>query len=177
MLFAAFNSNVPAPSPVVNLYQTNEFTYPTDLAPGIALLELTVEQWQSIVGNPSAWAVDGNALVPYDPCPSLSQQAMSMLSTGIEIISTSDPSLNGTYPVDSITYQQISGIIAGIADGIGLPGGGSTFNWLDTSGVPHQFTVDTFSNFASAVMNFNYQLNTIIGSNSDTLPTLPVNIG
>jgi hypothetical protein len=123
------------------------------------------------------WTYNGSTFAsPIVATPTLAQQAATMLVVGIEIVSTGAPTLNGTYAVNLATYQRITGIVAAIAGGLGLPGGAATFNWLDTVGTPHQFNATQFGNFAKAVMDFDYILNTVIGSNSGTLPTLPVTI-
>ena len=136
-----------------------------DATPGIAV------GWTATLSG-STWTFTA----PAAPAVTLATQAAAMLASGIQIPSTSTPALNGTYAVDPATYQRITGIVAAMAGGLGLPGGGATFNWLDVSGVPHQFGATEFSAFAKAVMNFEYALNAIIGSNSGTLPTQPVAI-
>lgn len=131
-------------------------------------------------GDPTpqqGWTYDGTTFAaPVVPPPSVAQQAAAMLAAGIQIASTGTPALNGTYACDPTTYQRIGGIVAAIAGGLGLPGGGSTFNWPDTAGVPHEFTATAFTDFARAVMNFEYALNAVIAANAGTLPALPVAI-
>jgi hypothetical protein len=113
---------------------------------------------------------------PVVPTPTLAQQAQAMLDSGLQIVSTGTPALNGTYACDPATYQRVGGIVAAIGASLGLPGGGGTFNWPDISGTPHSFSAANFSALAKAMMDFEYALNTIIGANSGTLPSQPVTI-
>ncbi len=149
------------------------------------------------VAAPLAWTADISSLSPQPgtgwtatvtggvwtfaapaapPAPTLAQQAQAMLAAGMQLISTGTPALNGTYACDAATYQRVGGIIAAIGAGLGLPGGGAAFNWLDVSGNPHSFSAANFSALAKAMMDFEYTLNAIIGANSGTLPTQPVTI-
>lgn len=85
-------------------------------------------------------------------------QALAQAQTQITIQSTSNPTLDGTY---SITHDQqavIDGIYAGIRNGDGLPGGGTTFNYPDASDVMHSFDATSFPAFAKAVRDYLYQL-------------------
>jgi hypothetical protein len=127
--------------------------------------------------DPAAWVISGAALSAAPTVtPTLAQQAGGMLSAGMQIASASAPALNGTYACDAATFQGVIGIVSAVAAGLGLPGGGATFNWLDMAGASHQFTADQFKTFAQAMMNFEYALSTIIGANTGALPTLPVEI-
>ncbi len=126
----------------------------------------------------TGWKCVSGALVApaAPPAPTLSQQAQAALAAGMQLASTGTPALNATYPCDAATFQQVAGIVAAIGAGLGLPGGGATFNWPDASGTPHAFTAASFSAFAKAMMNFLYALNAIVGSDSGTLPAQPVEI-
>jgi hypothetical protein len=92
--------------------------------------------------------------------PTLSPQQVSAaaLYAGIAIKSTSTPSLNGTYAVTPTAQADITATITGIAAGEGLPGGGSTFTFLDASGAPHTFTQAQFVALAAAIRNYVYAL-------------------
>jgi hypothetical protein len=176
--YAQYNPAAPAPSPVLGWYDTDGLTY-SNLPVSTDLLSVTDDQWAARLANPSGWAVGAGALVAYAPpapAVTLSSEAAAMIAGGIQIASTSTPALNGTYSVNATTYQSIMGIVAAISAGLGLPGGGSTFNWLDTSNNVHQFSAGNFTNFAKAVMTYLYELNIIVGSNAGTLPTFPVTI-
>lgn len=93
------------------------------------------------------------------PTPATPEQIYALaVSKGIAIVSTSTPSLNGTYAIDGAAVQNISGVYSGIKDGDGLPGGGTSFNYPDASGAMHGFTATTFPPFARAVRDYLYAL-------------------
>ena len=97
------------------------------------------------------------------------------LANGIQIVSTGNPALNGTYPLDPLSQQQINGSATSIAAGRGVPGGGSTFIYQG-----HSFTEATFLNFADGASNYVYNvyhsLGQIVMTGSGSLPTQPVTI-
>jgi hypothetical protein len=146
-------------------------------SPDATLPAGAVECTQAQYANAAAWMISGGAIIAAPaPTLTLAQQATAMLNAGMQIVSTGTPALNATFACDPATYQRVGGIVAAIAGGLGLPGGGATFLWPDTTGTPHSFSVVNFSAFAKAMMDFEYTLNAIIGSNSGTLPPQPVPI-
>jgi hypothetical protein len=60
--YAAYDSSVPAPSPVTGWYDTDLFNYPN---PPKSWLEMSDIQWQNRMSG--HWAVQNNSLVPYTP--------------------------------------------------------------------------------------------------------------
>ena len=98
------------------------------------------------------------------------------IAAGIQITSTSTSSLNGTYAIGPNNQTAISAVMTGIANGLGLPGSGSTFYYLDTSGTPHSFTADQFKAFATAVRDYLYALDLFAaghGSQPSASVTIP----
>ncbi|MDE1943472.1 MAG: hypothetical protein KGI47_10085, partial [Betaproteobacteria bacterium] len=66
------------------------------------------------------------------------QQTYDMLiAGGITLTSTVTPALNGTYSTNETAQKNISGIVTGIAASLGLPGGGTTFQYQDATGAFH----------------------------------------
>lgn len=104
------------------------------------------------------------------PPPTPEQQIEAVIAAGLQIVSTSTPSLNGTYGIGSAEQQNISGIAAGIASRNRLPGGGATFNYGDASGTLHAFNGPNFLNLASAVEDYLYALE------QGSAPTQPITI-
>jgi hypothetical protein len=104
----------------------------------------------------------------------------SLMSGGITLTSTGTPALNGTYSTMPNALINISGIASSIVNGLGLPGGGTTFNYRDTSGVAHTFDSSHFIEFAKAVRDFVYQceetLNTIQLGGTATFPSNQITI-
>ncbi len=100
----------------------------------------------------------------------------SLLSGGIVLTSTGTPALNGTYSVNAAAQHNISGVMSGIANGMGLPGGGSTFSYQDSSGAFHAFDVTHFTALAKAVRDFVYGCDVALATaQAGGTPTWPSN--
>jgi hypothetical protein len=80
------------------------------------------------------------------------------IAAGLAVVSTATPALNGTYSVAPTAAANITAIMAGAAAGLGLPGSGTTFVYMDASGSPHTFTAAQFSTLAVAVRDYVYAL-------------------
>ena len=76
----------------------------------------------------------------------------------------------GTYRADAAAQATVAGIASGIAAADRLPGGGTSFNYPDSSGIPHVFTAPQFLAFAAAVEDFVYSLS------QGTAPTQPISL-
>ncbi len=104
----------------------------------------------------------------------------SLISDGIILTSTGTPALNATYSTTDTAQKNVSVVVTGIAAGLGLPGGGTTFQYLDASNVPHSFDASHFTAFASALRNFVYNceitLATIQNGGTATFPSNLVTI-
>ena len=53
---------------------------------------------------------------------------MALLGQPVTVNCPALPALDGVYPIDQASQMQITGIAAAISAGLGLPGGGATFN-------------------------------------------------
>jgi hypothetical protein len=176
--YGQFDHSLTPPAPVTGWYDTDVFTYPF-LPPSYDLLQVTDPTfWDNRLTG--LWGVSGGAFVDITPPPSgpteLQLSASAALLAGIQLTSIGTPALDGSYAVDPATAARINGIIAGIAGGLGLPGGGSTFLWPDTSANGHAFDVTNYKNFAAAVMNYTYVLNQIVDGAVLSLPDFNITI-
>lgn len=129
--------------------------------------------------------VDDSAFVTWSQAPTLigssellfgvliDQWMPPYLAAGMQLESTGMPALNGTYSMDLISQQQITGIATSIAAGRGLPGGDVTFVYQG-----HSFDEASFLNFASAAADFVYAtyqtLGQIVIGGVGSLPPQPV---
>lgn len=135
-------------------------------------IECTQAQYQ----NPSAWAISNGSIVAAAP-PSLSQQAQAALSAGLTITSTSTPSLNGTYAVDSTAQARITSVQTYIQANGKFPGSNTTMAWVQMNGTPVVFpSTEEFQAFGTAVANYVWDLDEIILTNSGSLPPASVTI-
>ncbi|GAB2877661.1 hypothetical protein GCM10027093_11200 [Paraburkholderia jirisanensis] len=100
---------------------------------------LTTEQISAIE---AVYAAHNPAAIP------LVQQAAMQLASGIQIVSTSTPTLDGTFACDSLSQADIVAIETSLNAGKGFPGGATTFNYPDVSGVMHAFSESNFTDFA-----------------------------
>lgn len=120
------------------------------------------------LSDPSTWAINfasgatatqqSEAWATFKANTGAQWQSIADGQEQIQIQSTSTPALDGTYSISHDQQAIIDGIYAGIKNGDGLPGGGTTFNYADTSGAMHAFDATSFPNFAKAVRDYLYQL-------------------
>lgn len=105
------------------------------------------------------WTCSGTPPVfgPPPPPPGPSPLAVA-LAGPLAITSSVAPAINGCYPIDTATQGLITAIATAINAGLGLPGGGATFEWPDAAGTGHAWPAAQFTLFAKAVMNYLYQV-------------------
>ena len=149
------------------------------LSPDGTKVELVFGGPQAVTSDKPGYAAiedtDARYLAFVAPTPTLVQQAQAMLAAGIEIVSTSTPSINGTYAWDPAARATIAEVVAGINAGDGFPGGGSSFVYPLPGGATFPSTA-VFMAFAKAMRDFIYAVSTVAATNAGTLPTLPVTI-
>lgn len=149
---------------------------------GVNAIEITDAQWQTCLSNPGWTVANGELVSPIPPtaaqlaAQALIQSAQSMLATGLALVSTSTPALNGTYACDQLSQMDIIAIETSINAGKGFPGGATTFNYPDHTGVMHSFTETNFTDFAAAVRDYVYALKSVIAGASTTLPAASATI-
>ncbi|HZT90244.1 MAG TPA: hypothetical protein VFA12_20055 [Stellaceae bacterium] len=111
---------------------------------------------------------------------SIADQYAVLKAAGCRISSTATPSLDAAYAIDDASIGKITAIAAGIGNGKGLPGGGSTFNLYDASGAAHAIGNADFLNLAAALETYVYDLiqaqASMLGGHGGTWPTQPVTI-
>ena len=151
---------------------TPDGTFPT------GAVECTLEQYQ----NPGAWTVQNGKIVAYTPpAPTLSQQAASLLASGLTITSTSTPELNGTYIVASrvpFGREDIANEAQFISTFSEFTNGTTTLDWplIDgTTFVTFPSTTE-FLAFAKAAARFYAACSAVKLTNSGTLPSASVTI-
>lgn len=117
--------------------------------------------------------LEANALTPADTYA-------AKIVTGVQIVSAATSALNAVYPITDNAQSKMQAIVIGIAANKGLPGGGTTFNWLDISGQPHAFTADQFMAFSTAIETYVYELVmaevALVGGHEAAWPDQPVSI-
>ncbi len=173
--FAYFDHTHPAPSPVLGWYDTSILNYPS-LPAAADLLQITADQWSGRTSG--QWAVSAGSLVTYvPPAPApatLTQQAQTMLNTGISIQSTGDSSLDAVYACSLETQVNIQAEIISLILNSTFTNGEVTIPWPDIGGVYHTFDVNHFKDFATKIGTTVGILKAIITAGSGTLPIQPV---
>ena len=178
--YGSFDHLATPPAPVLGWYDTAIINYGSSMPPAYDLLEVTDDTFWANRLN-FTWGVTAGVFVDITPAPptpatELQLEAAAALLAGVVLTSIGTGSLNGVYDVSVPAQANINGVVAGIGAGIGLPGGGGTFNWHDTSGAPHAFSEVNFKNFAAAVSGYTYTLNQIIGGAILALPDFNITI-
>jgi hypothetical protein len=100
----------------------------------------------------------------------LAATAKAALNAGLSIVSTGTPALNGTYACDALSQSDIIAIETSLNAGKGFPGGATTFNYPDMSGVMHAFSETNFTDMAIAIRDYVYALKSAIAGASTTIP-------
>jgi hypothetical protein len=123
-----------------------------------------------VAGVEAVYTAHNPATIP------LPTQAQSALATGLQLTSTGTPALNGTYAVDPLSQHDIVAIETSLNAGKGFPGGATTFNYPDATGVMHSFSAANFTDFAAAVRDYVYALKSVIAGASTTIPAASTTI-
>lgn len=175
--YAAYDTTVPALSPVIGWYDTDAIKYP-NLPSQDSLLLLTDDQWA--IRMSGIWAVSNGALVPYTPSVVVTPAStlQSKMAAGIAVTCDSNSALNAIYALDTTTMNQIGAVARDFAAGLGLPGGLTVFTYPDLGGTPRTFTGAQLVGLYTAQRNLLFGLNTqySIASNGGT-PAWPSQIG
>lgn len=131
--------------------------------------------WQAY----QVWLVEGNTPDPA-PGPSPTDMLNAKIAAGIQITSTGAPALNGTYPIDQGTLNNLGNLLAAIGAGVGLPGGGTTVPLADVTGTPHTFTAAQVESLDGAISTYIYNLritwNLLNAQQQASWPSQPVTI-
>lgn len=123
------------------------------------------------------WAYSGTAFAPpSQPAPTLSQQAMRLLATGLTITSSSTPALDGVYSASATVQQQINAEVTSILLNNTFTDGTNSIEWLDTTGSPHTFTIAQFKTLATAIAAFVSGCVKVMNSRATVLPAATVTI-
>ena len=129
--------------------------------------------------NTNAWPYQGtisNTDARYTAFMSLQAQnaVANQLASGAVVTCISATSLSGTYAVSAPAQAALAGAFTSAAAGHVL-GGGSTFNYPDTSGTPHAFTAAQFVTVGNALGDYAYKVNAqgavIAGGGTPTWPS------
>lgn len=172
--YAAYNTQ----GAIIAFYDSVDSPVPD----GAQVIEITDTEWQACLTS-QAYTVSNGKLTAPLPATSdelaqeaLVQSARSMLASGLEIVSTGTPALNGVYAVNQLSQSDIIAIETSLNAGKGFPGGAVSLNYPDSVGALHQFSEANFTDFATAVRDFVYACRSVIAGQSTTLPPTSIRI-
>lgn len=142
--------------PIVAFYDTDMIDYP-DL-PG-DLVALSDADWALRLTG-SRWTITNGRLVAVPPGPvqQAANDSLAILRAGLQVRSTSNPSISSTYALDPQTLDQVGAVARDYASGMGLPGGMSWFAYPDIWRNMHQFSGPDIVRLYQAMRNFIFQL-------------------
>lgn len=107
---------------------------------------------------------------------SAAQQAALVEASGVAVISTQTPALDGTYMIDPASQHRIAAISLYIQVNSRFPAGLTSFSWFDAAGVPHSFpTTAEFQSFATALADFVAALD-LAAAGAGSVPPQPIAI-
>jgi hypothetical protein len=143
--------------------------------PGMTWVDITGRIPQPQVGwnatmSGGIWTMAAPIIAP----PTLAQQAQQILGTAVQVISTSQPSLNGTYPIDNESRVDVMAEMISLGANGTFTNGLTTLNVLDTSLNPHAFNIPQFQSYATAVGNFVTSLKMTVSGKLNVLPQQPI---
>lgn len=112
------------------------------------------------------WIKDGNTPNPYvaptQPALTTVQQAQktygSAIVTGITLTWSATTTLNGTYGIDPSARNNIVAEIDSILLNSSFTNGQQSRGWLDSSNIPHSFSIAQFKIFATTIAAYVDQL-------------------
>jgi hypothetical protein len=115
------------------------------------------------------------------PDPTPQQIAQAAIAAGLSVTCASGATVctsaqAGTYSLSATAQANLSGVMVGVGAGQGLPGGGSTFLYLDSVNTPHSFSAPQIAELYSAGRNFVYALDLFaagVGAQPSGAVTLP----
>ncbi len=147
--------------------------------------ETTVIACFGCAQDPTAWpnqgvisTTDARYLAFVNPPATAASAAAAALLAGLAITSTSTPTINGTYPLDSTTQFEINSVMLFIQTNGDFPGGSSNYSWFDLAGAAHIFPgIAVFKEWATAIANYVAALKLYgAGAPGATLPNSAVTI-
>jgi hypothetical protein len=175
--YGRFDHTAAEPQEITAWYDTDVIEYP-NLPDAADLIEVPDDVWAKRLPGP--WAVQHGVLVPFipppPPPPSIEDQALARLYQPVLLQCQSMPTLNGSYAIDPASRLHMTTIAAGINGGMGVPGGGATFNYNDAGGVGHAWPPAQFKDFAQAVANYVYALGEVVSGRLPGLPSQTISI-
>jgi hypothetical protein len=116
---------------------------------------------------------NGSFSAPPTSTPTLPQQALAAMSTGLAIVSTANPgALNGTYAVDNVSTDHIQAEMIALLNSAGasFADGTNTVVWPDMANANHTFSTTEFKAFALAVGAYVAGLYKVMNGTLQSLP-------
>lgn len=168
--YAVFDHTQPEPR-VVDGWYDNAYPHPVEPVPE-DLLEMTEAEWDGRMKG--RWAVTGGALIPWNPPPpepTPAEIAGAIMNQPVTVTCPTNATLEAIYANNVGARQAMLGIVSQVNAGLGLPGGGGTFNYSDIDGAERLWSEIEFVAYASAVTQFVYACDQTVGGFSTDVPS------
>lgn len=162
---------------VTNVVVTGVYVGPEDSVPDNS----TIIDNSLVPGDPSSllgYGWDGTTLSPPPPPPpppppSPADQAAALIAAGLQIQSTSNSLLDGTYGCDPISQTAVLGEMVSLIALQVFTNGQTTLDWLDIFNNPHTFNPTEFQAFAFVIGSY---LTTLKLQGPGSVPSQPLTI-
>jgi hypothetical protein len=125
------------------------------------------------ISGPATYAIDaiGNVTQTYSTSPIPPPTAQQTLSTGLQIVSQSTPTVSGTYAMDNLSQAEITAVAVYIQQNGKFPAGQTSLPWPEIAGNPQVFpSTALFLAFATAAADY------VTAVNLGKSPSQPVTI-
>jgi hypothetical protein len=162
--------------------------YHTDYFPEADLptdaVEISDEDYKVLLDAQSAGQVivtdpDTGGAMAVDPIPpeqTLAQQAAAMMAAPVTVDCATAVGVTATYANNAEVRGRATTVVSQINAGLGLPGGGATFNWPDIDNTQRDWPEAEFKSLAKALADYTYELQQVVDGFSDILPSNTLSI-
>ena len=115
---------------------------------------------------------DTGGAMAVDPIPpelTLAQQASALMAAPVTVDCATAVGVTAIYANNADMRGRATTVVSQINAGLGLPGGGATFNWPDFDNTQRDWPEAEFKSFAKALADYTYELQQVVDGFSDIL--------
>jgi hypothetical protein len=159
---------------VIGFYDDALSPVPGTLPDGVAVIEITNDEWRNAIASRGWTVVNGKLVEPPPFVDTPITLAGGAFKTGCQIRSVSMPPLNYTYLCDGDSQSKVQGLALYIKVNGKLPAGKAEIGIADASGIVRTFTsTDEVLALGTALGDYVTLLEDVISGQSTKLPPQP----
>jgi hypothetical protein len=159
---------------VIGFYDDALSPVPSTLPDGVAVIEITDDQWRAAIAACGWTVAKGKLVAPAPFVETLITLAAAAFKTGCQIRSASMPPLNYTYLCDANSQAKIQGLALYIKVNGKLPASKAEIGIADASGIVRTFTsTDQVLALGTALGDYVTLLEDVVSGQSTDLPRQP----